>query len=333
MLRQERVTCRDAESETSMRSALIGHTGFVGKTLAAQHAFAAEFNSSNIHEAEGQAFDLVACAAAPGSMFEANRFPEADDRAIDGLIARLGKIRAKSFILISTIAVLDRFDGQATETTEAFQTQTPYGRNRRRLEVFCAERFADCLILRLPALFGPGLRKNFLFDLLNPAPSMLTPPRFEAAVDAVPAPLRDAMRALYHHNAALGLWVLDRAALNASDQKAVLETALEAAGFSAVGFTHPESRFQFYDMSQLWRDAVLAQKAGLSVLHLAPEPLSAGQVHLALTGRAMAPNEARVHHEDMHSLHAGLWGRTGPYLRPASDCLIALQRFFAAERA
>ena len=156
-----------------MRAALIGHTGFVGQTLAAQRAFSANFNSSNIQTIDGQAFDLAVCAAAPGSMFEANRQPERDRLAIDGLMARLGAMRARRFVLISTIAVLERFDGGATEDTAAFQTGLAYGVNRRRLEAFCADQFENCLIVRLPALFGPGLRKNFLFDLQNPAPSML----------------------------------------------------------------------------------------------------------------------------------------------------------------
>lgn len=169
-----------------MQDGLIGHTGFVGQTLSRQHRFAAPFNSASISQAAGQDFATVVCAAAPGSMFEASRFPERDAKAIDGLISRLSSFRAKRFVLISTIAMLARFDGQATESTTAFQTEVPYGVNRRRLEVFCAGHFKDCLILRLPALFGPGLRKNFLFDMLNPVPSMLPPLRHAALLADLP---------------------------------------------------------------------------------------------------------------------------------------------------
>ena len=90
-------------------SAVIGHTGFVGGTLARQHAFAAHFNSSNIDTIVGQVFDTLVCAAAPGSMLTANRQPDQDRAQIDALIDCLDGVRARHFVLISSIAVLADF--------------------------------------------------------------------------------------------------------------------------------------------------------------------------------------------------------------------------------
>jgi nucleoside-diphosphate-sugar epimerase len=42
-----------------------------------------------------------------------------------------------------------------------------YGRNRRWLEELVADRFAQHVIVRLPGLVGPGLRKNAIFDFRN----------------------------------------------------------------------------------------------------------------------------------------------------------------------
>lgn len=305
--------------------ALIGHTGFVGQTLRRQHGFAAGFNSANIAQAAGQVFDLAVCAAAPGSMFEANRFPEKDAQGIDRLCASLAKITAKRFVLISTIAVLARFDGGADETTHAFQTDLAYGRNRRRLESFCAEHFPNCLILRLPALFGAGLKKNFLFDLRNPVPSMLPQARFDDFARA----LGDGVAGFYHQDEALGMMVLDREGLQASPRREAIAAAVTEAGFSALGFTNPDSRFQFYDMSRLWDDLQRGLRAGVPVLHLAPEALRAGDVHFQVTGRAMPPTAARLHVEDMQTGHAELWGRQGRYICDAAQVMAAVQEFAA----
>lgn len=320
------------ETEGSSLDALIGHTGFVGGTLVHQHAFEGLFNSANIAATAGRTFDTVVCAAAPGSMFEANRFPERDARRIDALIRQLDALGAvRRFVLISTVAVLDGFAARDEETT-AFETATPYGVNRRRLEVFVAERFPGALVVRLPALFGPGLKKNFLFDMINPLPSMMPPAGLAQLAEAVGPSLASLVAALYPLDAQLGMHLLDRAALDASGKRAALEAGVIDAGLGALRFTHPDSRFQFYDMRGLWRDIGRGLDHGLPVLHLAPPPLSAGEVHLALTGEAMADRGARVHVEDMRTGHAALWGKDGPYIASEVEVLDALTAFMAAQR-
>jgi nucleoside-diphosphate-sugar epimerase len=42
----------------------------------------------------------------------------------------------------------------------------PYGANRYYLETVCSDMF-DTTVIRLPGLFGAGLKKNVIFDLLN----------------------------------------------------------------------------------------------------------------------------------------------------------------------
>lgn len=314
-----------------MPDALIGATGFVGGNLARQHVFAAEFNSRTIGSAAGRDFATVVCAAAPGSMFEANKFPERDEARMRELMQQLSRIGAERFVLISSIAVLADFAGQDDERTDAFQAELAYGRNRRAMEVFCAERFDRCLILRLPALFGHGIKKNFLFDLLNPVPSMLTPARYDAALGALPERLAETLRAVFGWNETVGMHTVDRARLAALPARADLEAALTEKRFAAVQFTHPDSTFQFYGLDALWADIGTCFASGIEVLHLAPEPLRAGDVHKAVTDRTMPETGARIHHEDMRSRHAALWGRTGPYLASAGQVQERLKRFFAAE--
>jgi hypothetical protein len=321
-----------APAASPLPDGLIGHTGFVGTALLRQTRFATCYNSANIGEIAGQAFATLVCAAAPGSMLEANRAPERDKAAIDALIARLEQVKAERFVLISSIAVLADFAGGDDEGTQRFQQGLAYGRHRRALEAFVEERFPGSLVVRLPALFGAGLRKNFLFDLLNPVPSMLPQARHGALRAALDADLSAWLAALYAPDDATGLLKLDRAALNADPRRRALEAALDAMGATATQFHHRETTYQYYDTNRLWQDIGIALGAGLTHLHLAPQPLVAADIHLRLTGRPMPETPARLHREDMRTRHAGLWGAQGPYQFAAADTLAHLAAFFASQR-
>lgn len=315
------------------RTCLIGHTGFVGGALLRQAHFPACYNSSNIAEIDGEHFDAVVCAAAPGSMLEANKAPERDRAHIRALIERLSKLRAERFILVSSIAVLADFAGGDDETTARFQQELAYGRHRRELEAFVEDNFADGLIVRLPALFGRGLRKNFIFDLMNPVPSMLTPGRLDDLQSALDARLSGWVTQLYSADEATGMLKLDRAALGRAGRRGELDEAVIELGFSATQFHNRDTTYQYYAIEDLWRDIGIATDAGLTHLHLASEPLKANTIHARLTGREMPETDARLHREDMHSAHASLWGATGPYLHDAATTLERLAEFFACERA
>ena len=204
---------------------LIGYSGFVGGALSGQHPFAAKFNTANIDAIDGQEFDTVVCAAAPGSMFMANREPERDREQIGALIESFQRVRSRRLVLISSIAVLEDFSAGADEGTSAFQQNLAYGRHRRALEAYCESHFENCLIVRLPALFGPGLRKNFIFDLLNPVPSMLSHAQLQALLDKVPSILREKFSALYVP-APTGICTLNRGSLNKNPCKTQLEAAV-----------------------------------------------------------------------------------------------------------
>lgn len=148
-------------------TALIGHTGFVGTTLRRQTTFDAHFNSANVSELTGASFDRVVCCAAPAQKWLANREPEADRRTIEGLMERLGALRCREFVLISTVDVFAAPVGVDEDTVISDEGLQPYGLHRRMLERFVAATFERHVIVRLPGLVGPGLRKNVIFDLLN----------------------------------------------------------------------------------------------------------------------------------------------------------------------
>jgi hypothetical protein len=55
--------------------------------------------------------------------------------------------------------------GQTDKLSKGGLTDSLYGRNRARLELFVMQRFPNHLILRLPGIFGANMRKNFIYDL------------------------------------------------------------------------------------------------------------------------------------------------------------------------
>lgn len=306
--------------------AVIGHTGFVGSNLLRQGAFGAAFNSKTIGSAEGCKFDTVVCAAAPGSMFDANRNPDLDRARVAALQDQLGKLSARTFVLISSIAVLEEFDAGDTEDTEAFQTELAYGRHRRDLEVFCRDTFSNCLIVRLPALLGQGLKKNFLFDLRNPAPTMLMQNAYDEIRMRIPESegiLTDA----YAWDAGRELHVIDRKTLARHPSKERFERDILEAGLSATRFTNPHSTFQFYNLDGLWDDIGRGLAAGIGTLHLCPEPVKAADVYRMTLGTEMAENGARLHQEDMRTVHAGLFGRDGHYTADRDAVLADISAF------
>lgn len=150
-----------------MNNALIGYTGFVGSTLLKQAGFSALYRSTNIHEIENREFDVVVCAGAPAQKWIANRDPVDDRKKIDSLIDHLRTIKCKTFILISTVDVFKNPIGVDESTAVDEIGLHAYGLHRRLLEKFVEHNFSNHLIVRLPGLVGPGLRKNIVFDFLN----------------------------------------------------------------------------------------------------------------------------------------------------------------------
>jgi len=147
--------------------ALIGHTGFVGSNLARDRRFDALFNSRNIDEIRGQHFSTVVCAGVSAVKWLANKEPEKDLAGIQALKDRLQTIQADRFVLVSTVDVYPSpIDVTEADEPDAAAAQ-PYGQHRLELERWVAERFPTVSVVRLPALFGPGLKKNILFDLMN----------------------------------------------------------------------------------------------------------------------------------------------------------------------
>ncbi len=148
------------------KDALIGYSGFVGGNILNQKKFDCLYNTKNIEDIQDKDFSIVVCAAAPGGKRIANENPEKDLDTIERLMSNLKRIKTDIFVLISTINVYPDPNDVDEDTPIDLQELLPYGLHRRNLEEL-VERSFNSIIIRLPALFGKGLKKNVIYDLLN----------------------------------------------------------------------------------------------------------------------------------------------------------------------
>jgi hypothetical protein len=310
------------------RTGLIGDTGFVGGTLIRDIPFSRTYNSRSIERIAGERLDTLVCAGAPATMWAANANPKADLDNLQRLTSALSEAKIDRLVLISTIAVFDHASAGYSESNARYETVKAYGRNRRELELHVLERY-NAVVLRLPALFGRGLKKNFIFDILNPIPSFVKPDKFAQARAAfTPDELR-LTDDFFAFDAGLAMHKLDRAALDASDRRRELEQAFERIGFRASSFTNSDSQYQYYNLANLKRDIEVSLAQGLTSLNVCSEPWRAGDLHAALVGAPFANAGPPVVLEDVRTEHAGVLARPGPYLYDRADVLRDLQSFMA----
>lgn len=303
---------------------LVGSTGFVGGNLLAKHTFAAECHSSDITAQYGTRPDLCVYAGVPAAMFLANADPEADLAVMRAARENIRQIAPKRLVLISSIAVLADSRG-VYEDSPAQDTEglPAYGKNRLQLERWVREDFPGALIVRLPALYGAGIRKNFLFDLHTITPAMLRPEKYSEL--AAKSLLVKSAYTLADN----GFYKLSGTA-----DPAALRAFFAANDFNALAFTDARSRYQFYNLGRLWSDMEAARAADVKLLHLCTPPVSAAEVYTAVTGKADWHNELPKppFDYDLRSRHAALLGGSGDYLCTKQQELDDITRFMRSWR-
>lgn len=145
---------------------LIGYTGFVGSNLVNQANFDKLYNTKNISEIRGCKFDTLVCAGVSAVKWWANKHPEDDWKAISDLLDNLQQVQADKLILISTVDVYPCPTGVTEHSCTSDFGGNFYGAHRLIFEQEVRNIFNNTTIIRLPALFGPNLKKNVLYDLL-----------------------------------------------------------------------------------------------------------------------------------------------------------------------
>ena len=302
---------------------LIGSTGFVGSNLAAQHAFDGRFHSTDVEEAFGKKPELLVYAALPAEMFLANRDPAADLRRAERAMENIRAIAPKACVLVSSIAVYPDTHGMDENSPIDPKELSAYGANRLALEKWVEENVEDHLVLRLPAIFGKGLKKNFLYDYIHRIPAMLS----EAKMAELSR--REPVLEQYYLQQPNGFY---RCRPLARAEERLLQEKFSALGFSALDFTDSRSTYQFYALKRLWEHISLARELGLRRLNLTSPPLSAGELYRFLCGEGFENHLAKPPYSyDLRSRYAELFGGKDGYTLTREQELEDIADFVRAE--
>ena len=285
---------------------LVGYTGFVGSNLASQHRFDGLFNSKNITHAYAGKPDLLVYAGVRAEMFLANKDPLADRVLIDDAIRNIEQIDPKRCVLVSSIAVYPDTHGANEDTEISSDDLSAYGANRLALEQWVGENIPGSLIIRLPAIYGKGLKKNFLYDYIHVIPAMLTGEKLNELSAKAPE------LSEYYIDQGTGFYKCTHLS---ADEEASLKRTFRDLGFSALNFTDSRSVYQFYALKDLWAHIEQALSFGLTRLNITSPPLSVSEVFRELSGKEFVNHLARPPYDyDLRSKYAVLFGGADGYI-------------------
>ena len=298
---------------------LVGHTGFVGNNLYRYGSFELGVNSGSVREAYGTKPDLCVYAGLRAEKYLANQQPEKDWQMIEQAKENIRMIKPQKLVLISTLDVFKSPLAVYEDSAIDMDGLQPYGYNRRVLENWVRENYPEALIVRLPGLFGEGIKKNFIYDIINVIPFMLSETKMgelssqEAAIEE------------YYEIQDNGFWKCRN--LNEGEKNA-LRNILSRVNFSALQFTDSRSEFQFYPLKRLWSDIKIALENKIELLHTATEPISAGEIYKFLYGREFMNETAGVPAKyDYRTRYSGLYKRDGGYIMGKEEVLLEIQNF------
>lgn len=303
-------------------NALVGYTGFVGGNLCAAGRFDGLYNSKNIEEAYGTRPELLVYAGLRAEKYLANNEPEKDMELILQAEENIRRIGPKKVVLISTIDVFRNPVGVDETTAIMTDGLQAYGYDRYQLECLVRKEYPDALIIRLPGLFGKGIKKNFIYDYIQVVPFMLKENKFAELAEQEPG-----LRKVYARQDN-GFYRLQAS----EDEKRELRGTFRKLGFTALNFTDSRSSYQFYDLSRLWGDIQKALELDLCLWHPATEPVTAGEVYRHLNGQDFCNELAGTPAAyDYRTVYDRQFGGSNGYIMDKENVLRAIRTFVEKE--
>lgn len=307
-----------------MKTFLVGYSGFVGSNIASSYKFDGLFNSKNIEDAFEAEPDILVYSGVPAEMFSANADPDTDLKIIKNAIRNIKKIKPAKLVLISTVAVYDRLTDVDEDAYTDKNRLSAYGRNRLYLEEWVRENLKSPLIVRLPALYGQNLRKNFIYDYIHFIPKLLKEEKY------LELKSRDEAVTSYYlklNNGFYGCKDLSPRERN------ILTEYFQKAGFSALNFTDSRNVYQFLNLNRLWQIIQKAMENGIEILNAVTEPVSVTELYRYLENSEFNNlTEGKVLQYNLKTKYSAVFGGKDGYLLGKDDVLSDIKRFVTRER-
>lgn len=255
---------------------LVGDTGFVGSNLVDTMDFDETYNSKNIINAYRKEPDILVYAGVRGTKFIANKYPEEDYKNIEDATYNIKMINPKKLILISTVDVYDDLDGKDESYKIDDSRLHTYGKNRYHLEQWVISNLDDYHIIRLPAIYGNNLKKNFVHDLINPAPPYLTSEKYFELLN-----LNKLICEYYTLNG-------DVYHLNNNDK--VINDFFRSSVFNSLSFTDSKSEYQYFNLFYLHSVIEEVIKKNIKILNCVTEPIISSELYEKIYGQEFNNN-------------------------------------------
>ncbi len=94
-----------------------------------------------------------------------------------------------------------------------------------------------------------------------------------------------------------------------------------------------KSKYQFYPLARIWEDIQTALAENLTLVNLASEPVTAGELYHYLTGKELSQETDKdtgkkaVETYDVMTIHAKLFGGSGHYICQKSEIMESMKQF------
>jgi len=309
--------------------ALVGYSGFVGSNIysRARNRIEGVFNTKNIEKAYGLEPEILIYAGMRAEKYLADNQPYRDLELVLEAEKNIKKINPQKLVLISTVDVYRNpvgVDETVSPLADVKYGIHPYGLNRYYLEEWVRKNYPDSLIIRLPALYGLNIKKNFIYDCMNVIPFMLKEEKYNELV-ALEKPDDAITLSGCYEKLDNGFY---RCIDLESDKKELLKAKFEKLGFTAFSFTDSRSVFQFYPLSRLWEDIQTALDYDITLLNLATEPVSAGELYKEFTGKTFKNElDKSPAKYDFRTIHAEKFGGKNGYICSKAEIVEDVKHF------